>query len=148
MTTPSPPQLFWQVLLVLCFQPLSMVSWENKLCWFSKPYLIGCVSCNIFFLPSKWQNLELKSGSFKSHLPAQAEQKAWVLSLAQSRLPNNISAVSLRGCWGKPKTLTHTAPSVPDQALRLRTICFSSFSPRNWEKWDSTPVTPRVSNPN
>lgn len=146
MTTLSSPQLFWQVLAVLCFQPLSKVSWANKLCWFSKPYLIGCVGCNIFFLPSNRQNLELRSALFKSHLPAQAEQKASVVSFAQSRLPNNISAVL--GEVGVNPKQSHTLSSVPDQALGLRAFCFSTLSPRNLEKWDSSPVTPEVSNPN
>lgn len=109
---------------MLCFQPLSKVSWANKLCWFSKPYLIGCVGCNIFFLPSNRQNLELRSVLFKSHLPAQAEQKASVVSFAQSRLPNNISAVL--GEVGVNPKQSHTLPSVPDQALGLRAFCFST----------------------
>lgn len=59
-----------------------------------------------------------------------------------------ISLQSVLGEVGVNPKHSHTLPSVPDQALGLRAFCFSILSPRNLEKWDSSPVTPEVSNPN
>lgn len=96
------PRQAIQVLVILCFQLLSAFSWVNKLCWLTKPYIIGYTGWNSFIVSSKWQRCTvLKSGLFKSRPPAQAMQKASVLSFAWSRLPNCrlISANSLQGIW-------------------------------------------------
>lgn len=153
--TSSSDKLFLQVLVVLCFQPLSAFSQVNKPCWFTKPYLISYGGWNSFFLPSKWQShFDSISWSEKvacsNHicLPGPC-RKHQCFPLPRERLPNCrlISANSVQGVWGKSQiALTHAAfrGAVPDRVLGLRSICFPSFSPRKWGKWDSSQLSPAI----